>query len=83
MEVDAVFTQRLITLFYRTAFDDLDMGGSAKNPILLDNEEDKENSFPKLPVSETQPRSPVLLTGHPFGTKTENVPDYIYGKLFQ
>ena len=41
------------TLFFRpgidipcspTAFDDLEMGGSAENPILGDQDEDKENS---------------------------------------
>ena len=47
LDVDAVFRPGVDTLFSPTAFDDLEMGGSAKNPILFDDEEDKENSPPK------------------------------------
>ena len=57
LDVDAVFRPGIDTPISPTAFDDLLMGGSAENPILLDKEEDKENSPPRTPVSErpTQP----------------------------
>ena len=38
------------TPFSPTAFDDLEMGGSAENPILLDEDVDEEN-FPPPPTS--------------------------------
>ena len=41
LDVDAVFTPGIDTPFSPTAFDDLEMGGSAGNHILLDEEEDK------------------------------------------
>ena len=41
---DAVFRLGIDTPFSTTAFNDLEMGGSAENPILLDEEEDRENS---------------------------------------
>ena len=43
LDIDAVFRSGIDTCFSPTAFDNLEMGGSAENPILLD-EEDKENS---------------------------------------
>ena len=46
LDVDAVFRPGIDTPFSPTAFDDLEMGGSAENPNLLDEEEDKENSPP-------------------------------------
>ena len=61
------------------------MGGSAENPILLDEEDDKENSPPptKTPVSERPIRPPALLRSRPIGKRIEGVPDYVYGTLFQ
>ena len=57
------------------------MGGSAENPILLDEEEDKESSPPTTtPVTERPTRPPALLRSRPFGTRIENVPDYVYRK---
>ena len=56
------------------------MGGSAENPILLDEEEDNEK-FPTTttttPVSERPTLPPALLRSRPFGTRIENVPDYV------
>ena len=46
LDLDAVFRPGIDTPFSPTAFDDLEMGGSAENPILLDEEEDRENSPP-------------------------------------
>ena len=36
LDVDAVFRPGIDAPFSPTAFDDLEMGGSAENPILLD-----------------------------------------------
>ena len=86
LEVDAVFRTGIDTLFSPTAFDYLEMeGGSAENHILLVEEEDKENSPlpPTTPVSERPTWTPALLRSCPFGTKIENVPDYVYRKLFE
>ena len=60
------------------------MGGSAGNHILPDEEEVKENSPPTTtaPVSERPSRLPALLRSRPFGTRIENVPDYVYRNLF-
>ena len=83
--VDAVFRPGSDTPFSPTAFHDLEMGVSAENTILFDNEEDKENSPPTTttPVSERPTRPPALLRSRPFGTRIENVPEYIYRNLFQ
>ena len=61
------------------------MGSLAENPILLDQEEDKQNSPPSTttPVSERPTRPPALLRSRPFRTRIENFPDYGYRKLFQ
>ena len=79
LDVDAVFRPGIDTPFSPTAFDDLEMGGSAENPILLEEDEYKETSPPPptTPVSERPTRSPALLRSRPFGTRIENVPDYV------
>ena len=43
LDVDAVFRPGIDTPCSPTAFDDLEIVGSAENPILLDDEEEKEN----------------------------------------
>ena len=83
LDVHAVFRRDIDTPFSPTAFDDLEMGGSAENPILLDGEEDKENSPPTTtPVSERPTRPPALLRSRLSGTRIENVPDFVYRTLF-
>ena len=84
-DVDAVFTPGIDIPFSPTAFDHLEMGDSAENPILPDEEEDQENCPPATttPVSERPSRPPALLRTRPFGTRIENVPDYVYRKLFR
>ena len=60
------------------------MGCSAENPILLDEEEDKENSsLTRTPVSGRPTRPPALLRSRPLGTRIEIVSDYVYRNLFQ
>ena len=66
-----------------TTLDDLKMGGSAENPIRLDEEEDKGDSPPTTPVSERPTRTPALLGSRPVGTGIEKVSDYVYRCLFQ
>ena len=85
LNVDVFFKPGHGTPFSPTAFDDLEMGGSAENSILLDEEEDKETSPPPTttPVSERPTRTPALLKSHPFGKRIENVPEYVYRNLFQ
>ena len=53
LDVDAVLRPSIDTLFSPTAFDDLEMGCSAENPILLDEEEDKKNSPPTTTTTTT------------------------------
>ena len=82
LDVDAVFRPDIDTPFSPTAFDDLEMGGSAENPILL--EEDKNSPLTTTtPVSERPTRPPALLRNRPFGTRKGNVPDHVYRNLFQ
>ena len=85
LDVDAVFRPGiLILLFHQQRLTTL--GGSAENSILLDEKEDKENSPPTTtttPVSERPTRPPALLRIHPFGTRKQNVPDYVYRNLLQ
>ena len=74
LDVDVVFRPGIDTPFPPTAFDDLGMGVSAENHILLDEAEHKENSPPTTPASERPTRPPALLKKCPFGTKMRNVP---------
>ena len=64
LDVDAVFRPGIDTPFSPTAFDDLEMGISVENPILLDGKEDKEKSPPPTttttPVSERQKQPPCI-----------------------
>ena len=83
MDVDVVFRPGIGTLFSPAAYDDLEMGCSAENPILLDEKEDRENAPPTTPVSERPTRPPALLRSRLFGTRVENVPDFVYKNLFQ
>ena len=81
--MDAVFRPGIDTTFSPTTFDDLLMGdGSVENPIVLDEEEDKENAPPSTPgsVRPTEPRR--LQRRRAFGARMENVPDYVFGNLF-
>ena len=53
LDLDAVSTPGIDTHYSPTIFDDLSMeGSSVENPIVLDEEEDKENAVPSTPVSE-------------------------------
>ena len=84
-QLDSVFRPGIDTPFSPITFDDLSMEGSVENSILLDEEEDKENSAPTTttPVSEHPTDHPRLLRSRAFGARIENVPDYVYRNLFQ
>ena len=56
--------------------------GSVENPIVLDEEEDKENA-PTTPESVRLNELPRLRRSCAFGARMENVPDYVYRNLFQ
>ena len=84
LEMDAVFRPGIDTPFSPTILDDLSMEGSVENPIVLDGEEDKENATPPSTPESVRPTdTPRLLGSRPFGTKLENVPDYVCRNLFQ
>ena len=53
------------------------------NPIVLDEEEDKENSPPPTTPESVRPTEPYRLQrSRAFGAILENVPDYVYRNLF-
>ena len=83
LDVDVVFRPGIGTLFSPAAYDDLETGRSAENHILLDEKEDRENAPPTTPVSERPTRPAALLRSRLFGTRVENVPDFVYKNLFQ
>ena len=84
LDMDSVFRSGIDTFFSPTVFDDLLMGdGSVENPIVLDEEQDKENAPPTTLVSERPTESPRLQRSRTFGARIENVPDYVYRNLFQ
>ena len=84
-EMDAVFRPGIDTPFSQTTFDDLSMGGSAENPIVLDEERDKENypRTPSTPESVRPTESSRAAEKLSIWSKKENFPDYVYRNLFQ
>ena len=58
-------------------------GSSVENPIVLNEEEDKENAALSTPVSERPTEPPRLLRSRAFGAGIENVHDFVYRNLFQ
>ena len=59
------------------------MGSMTENPILNDEDQDKDYSHPTTPVSQRPNQPPMLMRSRPFETRSENVPNYIYGNLFE
>ena len=81
--MDSVFRAGIDTPFYSRVFDDLLMGdGSVENPIVLDEEEDKQNA-PTTPESVRPTEPPRLQRSRAFGARIENFPDYVCRNLFQ
>ena len=86
LEMDAVLRPGIDTPFSPTIFGDLSMAGSVENPIVLVEEEDKENAPPpaqSTPVPLTPTEPPRLQRSRAFGAKVEKFSDYIYRILFQ
>ena len=85
LDMDAVFRLGIDTPFSPTTFDDLSMEGSVENPIVLDEEEDKENAAPPPSKPESVRRTEHLRLQRncAFGARKENVPDYVFTNLFQ
>ena len=81
LEVDAVIRPRIDDLSSLLFFNDIVMGSMAENSILIDEEQNKENSpplHPTTPVSERPTQHPMLTKKCPLGTRIENVPDYLF-----
>ena len=85
LDMDAVFRPGIDTPFSPTTFDDLLIGDrSVKNPIVLDEEEDKENAPPPTTPESVRPTEPSRLQRScAFGARIKNVPDYVFRNLFQ
>ena len=85
LDMDSVFRPDIDTPFSPTVFDDILMGdGSVENPIVLDEEEDKENAPPPTTSESVRPNEPPrLLRSRAFGARIENVPYYVYRNLFE
>ena len=82
--MDAMFRPGIDTPFSSTTFDDLLMEGSAENPIVLDEEEDKDIAAPPSTPESVRPTEPPRLQRScAFGARMENVPDYVFRNLFQ
>ena len=72
LEMDAVFRLSIDTPFSPTTFEDILMGdGSVENPIVLDEEEDKENvpPPPSTPESVRPTEPPRLQRNRAFGAR--------------
>ena len=85
LDMDAVLRPGIDTPFSPTTFDDLSMEGSVENPIVLDEEEDKENAPPppSTPDSVRPTELPRLQRSPAFGAGMGNVPNYVFRNLFQ
>ena len=85
MDMDAVFRPGIDAPFSPTTFDDSLMGdGSVENPIVLDEEEDKENAPPPTTPESVRPtETPRLQRSRAFGARMENVPECVFRNLFQ
>ena len=58
--------------------------GSVENPIVLDEEKDKKNAPPPTTPESVRPTEhPRLQRSCVFGSRMENVPDYVFRNLFQ
>ena len=83
LDMNAVFRLGIDTPFSTNTFEDLSMEGSVENPIVLDEDEDKENAPPPSTPESVRPTEPPRLQrSRAFGARMENVPDYVYRNLF-
>ena len=84
LDMGAVFRPGIDTPFSPTTFDNFLMGdGSVENPIVLDEEKDKENAPPPTTPESVRPtETPRLQRSRALGARMENVPDYVFRNLF-
>ena len=84
LDMDAVFRPGIDNPFSPKTFDDILMGdGSVENPIVLDEDEDKENAPPPTTPESARPTEPPRLQrSRAFGARMRNVPDYVFTMLF-
>ena len=82
LDMDALFRPGIDTLFLQIHLTILSMEGSVENPIVLDEEEDKEIAPPSTPESARPPKPPRLQRSRAFGSRKENVPDYVLENCF-
>ena len=82
LERNSVLRPDIDTPFTPTRSDDLSMEGSVENPIVFDEEEDKENAPPSTPETVRPTEPPKLHRSRVFGARMENVSDYVFRNLF-
>ena len=85
VDMDSVYQPGIDTQFSSCFFEGFQMEGStAANPMIVDSEEDKENSAPTTttPEFERPTEPPRLLRSRTSGTRPQNVPDSNYRTLF-
>ena len=85
LDVDAVLRPGVNTCFSPSTLNNFDIGSKAENPILIDEEHDRENSppHPTTPVSERPNQPPMLMRNRPFERRIESVAEHFYGKLVE
>ena len=81
LDMDAVFRPSINTPFSPATFDDLSIEGlgSVENPIVLGEEQNRENSLPSPSTTDSvRPTEPPRLQRNPASrTRIENVPDSV------
>ena len=85
LDMDAVLRPSIDAPFFSpTRFDGLSMEGSIENPIVLDEEEDKENAPPSTTPESVRPtENPRLQRSLASGARIENVLNFNLRNLFQ
>ena len=78
LDMEVVFRPGIDTPFSPFTFDDISMEGSVENPIVLDEEEDKENApSPSTPESVRPTEPPRLQRSRALRARLEKVPNYV------
>ena len=79
LEMDAVFRPGINNPFSPKIFDDLSMEGSIENPMCWTKRKTRRRNAPppSTPESARPTDPPRLQRSRPFGTRIENVPDYV------
>ena len=84
MDMDADFRPGIDTPYSPNIFENFGWG-SAADPIVVDEEQDKENEPPTTPTTSWRPNEPPPLQrsfGRQFGRRIENVSDSVIRDLF-